>query len=504
MLAMQEPRATVDLWVPRSVAVGEAAVRAPTNGRSVIDRPTATPGGPPQSMADSLLYVVAGAGDEITPWGIAPKRRDRELREFVPTESYFSSALGSVGGRNAALPWALEGPDRTARKVKDVLDNANEGKGWQDLIMKLSADLYSQDYGAFMEVVRAADSPRAGLVGLNHLDAFRCWHTGDPKAPVLYLDRKNEYHLLKWYQVVTFSDMPTPIEGLYGLQMCALTRMLQGAHVLKAVLQYHKEKVSGRFTRAIHIVKGVGKKTLDDALAALAIELDDRGIFRYTQPLVVTGMDPSADIDVKTLAMASLPDGFSQEEMFRWYIVLMAMSFMGDYQDFAPLPGGALGSSQQSEILHLKSTTKGAALFRQLITHALNFQILPTNVEFRYTVADVEHEKTQAELEKIHAETRQVQIADQEISPEAARQVAVDKGDISTEVFEGMGGKDVTPGSLLRDDQQPGAGQGTPAGALAPPETPESPPAAGEAELEEDEDEVEEGEAAALAGPFRG
>ena len=459
----------------------------PALKRSVIDRPTATPSVVPPASISDLLWVVAEAADEFQPWGARMKTRDSQLRDWWPTESYFASALAGVVGRNTAFSWELEGPASTVKRVQDVLTNANDGQGWHDLVSKLSIDLYTQDHGAFMEVVRGGDSEAAPVIALNHLDSFRCYHTGDPKAPVLYQDRQSKLHLLKWYQVETYADMPAPIEGLYGLQYCALTRMLRAAQLIRNVMIYQVEKTGGRFNRALHIVQGISTQQVEDALKQQTAGMDARGLLRYLQPLIVGTLSPEANIDVKTLELASLPEGWDQEVMFKWYVTILAMAFMGDYQDFAPLPSGNLGSGQQSSILHLKSQQKGAALFQKLLTHSLNFRVLPKAVEFGFTEQDVQEEETRAAIAKTRAETREIQVRTGELTPEAARQLAYDYGDISEELFNALGGVDVTPNVTQEDEDQP--------------ERP-APPAP--AQLPVAPEEIDEEVKAARAGPFRG
>lgn len=259
--------------------------------RSVIDTPD------PRSYPttpDGIIWYAAEYGSEITPWGHNPKMRDRQLREFIPTETYFASALGVVSSRNAAFSWHLEGPPRLATRMQDVLENSNQGEGYEDLILKLSQDLYSQDSGAFLEVVREADSPDAPLIGLNHLDAYRCYHTGSPMAPVVYQDRKGQYHLLKWYQVVTLAEMPSPVEGLYGIQLCALSRLLKASQIIKNISTYMQEKTGGRFNRAIHMIAGVTQKQVQDAIDGQANVASAQGLLRYIQPLIVSSVDPNS------------------------------------------------------------------------------------------------------------------------------------------------------------------------------------------------------------------
>jgi hypothetical protein len=420
--------------------------------RSVEDRPEVKNGRGPGFGESSLFWLIGQQADEITPWGRASKIRDRELREFITTEPLFASALGIVCSRNAAFSWKLEGPDRQVRRYQKVLEEANFGKGWVDLIVKVSVDLYTQDNGAFIEVIRQDDSENSPVLGLNHLDSQRCYHTGDPMQPVIYMDRKGRYHLMKWYQIIPLTEIPAAIEGFYGLQYCALTRMLRAAQIIKNISIYDYERTGGRHTRAIHLLKGITAGQVQEAIDEMTLRLNARGQQRYSQPLIVGSIDPKADIGHDTLELASLPDNLTREEAYKWYIGQIAMAFLEDYQTFAPLPGGNLGSSGQSEVLHAKARGKGPALFQKIIGHSFNFQVLPESLEFVWDEMDMAQENQLAQLKKTRAQERLFRIQSMEITPGAARQIALDVGDLSRELFEALGGDDVTADVMAWDD----------------------------------------------------
>ena len=432
-----------------------AAIRA-----SVVDRPTQV-GLSPQgtnALESSLVWMVASAADEMEPWGRRPKFRDFQLRQFFPTESLFVSALGLVTARNTAFSWYIEGPPRTATRMRRVMEDFNMGAGWTDGMGKLSQDLYCQDTGAAIEIVREPDRPDGTVVALNTLDAGRIWHTGDPLHPVIYRDRKGVYHLLNWWQVVPLSEMPTAIEGLYGLQICALSRLMLAAQITKSISIYRYEKISGRHARAIHLVKGFNTQQLQDALTQMRAQADAQGFLRYVNPMMLGSHDPKAEIGHDTIELASLPDGFSEDTAFKHYIAQIAMAFLSDYQEFAPLPGGNLGTSSQSEVLHAKMRGKGPAIWMKLITHAMNSRIMPQNVEFGFAEPDLEAEKMEAEVAKLRAEERQIRLLSGEITPEEARQMAADAGDLPQELLMTT---DITPTKPpLRDVENPNDTEG--------------------------------------------
>ena len=432
----------------------------PRDSASVIDRPRqqgtlAIPG----NLESSLVWMVASAADEIEPWGRRPKFRDLQLRQFYPTESLFSSSLGIIIARNSAFNWQVEGGERTAAKVRRVLENANMGEGWVNFNAKLSMDLYTQDTSPAFEIIREPDTPTGSLVAINTLDAAKLWHTGDPENPVIYRDRMGKYHVMKWWQIVVLSEMPTSVEGLYGIQICALSRLLLAAQITKSMAIYRYEKVSGRHAKAIHLVKGFNSQQLQDALSQMQANADSRGFLRYVQPIMLGSHDPKADIGHDTLELVSMPDGFKEDEAFKHYIAQISMAFGSDYQEFAPLPGGNLGTSSQSEVLHMKTRGKGPAIWMKLMTFALNSKVMPENVEFSYAEPDLEAEKVEAEIRKLRAEERQVRILSGEISIEEARQMAADDGDLPQELLLSP---DLTPTKPpLRDVEQPRATTGS-------------------------------------------
>lgn len=406
-----------------------------------------------------VFLLMERYANEILPWGGGNyKARDVQLRAFIPEENIFASALGIVGSRNSTFSWHLNGPPRTLNRMQEILEYADRGHGWESLIFKTSVDLYTQDAGAFWELVREEDSESSPIIAINHLDAARCYHTGVWESPVIYQDRRGRYHLLKWYQVITFAEMPATYETYEGLQYCALTRFLRAAQERKAVGIRDYERTNGRDVKSIHLVQGITTQQLTDAIARANSNADAAGLIRYAPPIVVGSISPQASVDVKSIELSKAPEDYHRDEYFKEYIAMLAMAFLTDYQEFSPLPGGNLGTSTQSQILHLKNRGKGPGIFRRLITRAINFRIMPQNAEFHYDDPDFEAEKTEAEVKKLRAQTRQIRVTSQEITPEVARQIANDEGDLRQEYLALMGDVDRTD-NLMVDSDSPAPNQ---------------------------------------------
>ncbi len=405
--------------------------------------------------SEALTISLATVADSFTPWGKAPRRRDMELRTFWPTEPILASALYSVCSRNANFSWTLEGGEQTVAIVQDIMQNCDFGRGWQHFIIKVCIDLFTQDNGAFIEVIRSENSAAAPVIGFAHLDSARCSRTGDLDFPVIYTDRDGVLHRLAWFQVEALAEFPSPVERMRNIQMCAVSRVLRAAQYLRDIGVYNREKVAGDNPNAIYLVGGVPESTITGAMVEHKKKQAERGMTRFILPLIVASLDPTATVSVEQINLKSLPAEFDLEDAMRWYINQLALGFGADYQDFAPLPGRGLGSSTQSLVLHMKSRGRGPAMFMKMMEFLFNFHgLLPSNVTFAFDEQDVEADIEQADLEETTAKTLNLHVGNGTLTPEAARQVLLDKGMISQELFDSIQeGQDVTPDVTAEQDE---------------------------------------------------
>lgn len=400
----------------------------------------------PTAMGTNDYVIWIGTiADAILPWGVAPKQRDQQLRSFYPTENFLMSTVSTIAGRNAAFSWKLEGSEALVTVAKKMLLNANKGLGWESWVEKMSTDLDTQDSGAFTEIIRSKpNDPNAPVINFAHLDAARCYPTGDPETPLIFRDRLDRFHALKWFQIYHHLASPAPHENfagpLYGLQFSSVSKVLKAAQIIKSISTYQEEKLSGRNESAIHLIRGIDVKKIEDALTQSRIMADSQGLTRYMRPAMVGSHNPEADVGHDTIELASLPPNFDLEVTMKWYISAMALAFGVDFQDLAPLQSSNLGSGQQSEVLHMKSRGKGPALWQKHVEHFMNESgVLPKGVTFLFDEQDMQAEKEEQDMKLSRATERQLRIASTEIDADTARQLALDAGDLTQEQYDDLG-----------------------------------------------------------------
>lgn len=389
--------------------------------------------------AYTFTWNIASAADMITPWGRAVQTRDRQLRDFWPTEPYLAGAMANVAFRNSVFNWEIRGPERVAQAVTDMLGAAIAGDsfGWVQFMQKYSQDLYTTDNGAFIELIRDEPvdagsrfkGPLAPVIGIAHLDSNQCQRTGNATYPVVYTDRQGARHKLAWYQVIPFADYPSAIEKMNGVGYCAVTRVLKMAQIARSIALYKDEKISGRQYKQIHFVSGVSRQDIKDEMARGQEEANNSGMIRFIMPAILASLDPEKPVSTATIDLASLPDGFDYDGEMKWYISCLALGFGVDYQEFAPLPGGNIGSSQQSMILHRKGSGKGPAVLMRSLSDAFrNYGVLPRNCQMRWNDKDEQEELEKQTVRTKAMEEMAIAINSHAMTPKAAAESMVRRG----------------------------------------------------------------------------
>lgn len=408
----------------------------------------------PYVPGQSWVMNIASIADTFTPWGQSVRKRDAELRAFWPTEPHLASAVALICTRNAMQTIELDGPPRTVAAVQEMFDDCEQGQGIDELFKKFSLDAYTQDNGAFMELV-GREKRTDPVTSLNHLDSAQCRRTGRPEEPVVYYDPlTGEQHRLAWYQVIYWSDFPTSVQTMYGVGYCFVTRVLRGAQIIRDLSIMDAEKVGGRFTRKIHLVSGVPQSVIEDRLKLHMESGDNRGLARYINHMVLGSLDPTATPTVATIDLASEPESFDRKDLMEQYINLIAMGAQEDYQTFAPLPGGNLGTSQQSKTLDAKSKGKGPKAFTKFIVKSFRQQrVVPMSVQMGFEERDAIAEKEQADVESVRAATRAARIVSGEITVQVARNIAQDDGDLDPEYMPLLEAADANADITVNDEE---------------------------------------------------
>ena len=376
-----------------------------------------------------LIFSVAGIADNTPAW--PSLSRDIYLDDFWRSEPMLAGALYSMVSKLAALDFKITGPRKGVERSVNMLRRAEFGSGWLTFIQKTALDIMTQDNGGFVELCRPTSAaPTAIVEDIAQIDSQRCERTGDPQYPVHYTDNEGKVHRLAWYEVVPLTDFPSSRETHKGIGFCAVSRILRMAQVLRDVATYKRQKLAGKRVPGILLVQGIRQGAVEAALTrSEADEIINLGRTLYTGPVVVAGPDPGMPVDAKLIELAGLPDGYDEDTLFKWYIATVAMGFGTDYAEFAPLPGGNLGTASQVETMAARARGKGPGVLLQQFEHLMNFNVLPASQWFEFASTDAAAETARINLRYNRARERALRVNTGEITARQALQLAIAEGD---------------------------------------------------------------------------
>lgn len=403
-----------------------------------------------------LLMFLARAGQTIPAWW--SKERDRELDRFWKNSDHVGGAFYTLSSKLTSVPFRIEARDpnvashrKLAEEYQDLLEAGSEfGLGWQELIVPFLLDLWSQDNGAFLEVIGGGpkSGPVEGLpVGLAHLDSYRCHRTGSLEFPVQYEDYDGRLYKLHRSRVLYRSQMPSARAEMYKVGFCWLSRCINAAQSLIDDLTYKQEKIGSRPKRGIIITKGgLDPDDMRSAFEQADIMMDSQGLSKFSK-FVTVGANYLPDAALDILDLASLPDGFNYETdvtltMYtialtgavppRWLwpaTVSGATKADAMYQHVAGLTGGP-GATLKMLSGMLGGPERGAGTLPGLT------RFLPASLRMVFDFQDDEQDRTAAEIADVRSQARERDISAGAISVRVAREIMVEDGELSEEQFE--------------------------------------------------------------------
>lgn len=377
---------------------------------------------------------------------------DSVLLSTVASEDKWANAIAIAATKCASLEYDIEGDVPLRRnRTHEILTAVDGMQGWGQFIAKQMQDFLCTNNGEFVEVVRASKAVGSRVVGLLHLDSTRCYRTGDPEIPVIYMDRLGRLHELRAHQVIAIADMPTPRLTFNGVGFCAAQRVYRTIYRMAAIEQYVAEKVTGRRPLKVTLINGLTQKQLEQIFTSADQDASAKGLTSY-MGAAVSAVPTDEDISSVEIELSGLPDGFDLEKERLNANLTYANTIGLDIQDLQPgAIGGALGSSTQSQVLNDKAKGKGLSYWRKAFTEQLNLKVLPDATVFMFIEKDYRDEMAKADAAIARQSVRSQMISDGLISPDQARQMAVDDGDLPRAFIN----EDTTPAGSIASDEKP-------------------------------------------------
>lgn len=334
----------------------------------------------------TFIFSAFQRAEDIPAWG--KRGRIAKLREFARTEPILSGALSSMTSKAMSLDWQVVGGRNRVRQFQELLAEAEDGAGWQSFLERFVQDYLNTDIGGIAELAR--HTPNGPVAGLYHVDAECVALTGNVNYPLQYAPKLPSGKLAN--SVVKFRpedyarivDMASPDEVQHQLGFCAVSRAVKAARVLLALYNYDEEKLADLPMPGVVAITGL---TMDEVAAAFKLydaarQSKEQQIFKN---LLWFAAQASAlqPIKVEFVPFAGLPENFDREQTISLYIYTLALVFGVDAREFWPATQSG-ATKGEAEVQAQKAKGKGFGQMLTAIERAINWYVLPRDVEFAF------------------------------------------------------------------------------------------------------------------------
>jgi len=329
---------------------------------------------------------------EGLPYASDSRKRDQWLRSFWRLEPRLAGMVNGVTLIDANRGWTLTGGRNQVARYNRVFHDADGGQGWRALCRRLSLSYWCTDMGAIMEIGR--DGPDGPLRDMYHVDSARCRLTGEIATPLEYFPKVGGSQRWSATDFVRVASLPSDDEAFNGLGFCAISRCLEIAKVLYAVMVHDQEQLSARAPRGLLLLQNVSEEQWNQSLEARESNLDsmERRYYGGVQVLASAGMD---QIDAKLVALSQLPVGFDAKTFVDLSMYAYALCFGYDPSEFWPVQFGSLGRGNEAEAQSVKASSKGGSEFALALQERLQDE-LPNTLAFEFEERDRDSELADA------------------------------------------------------------------------------------------------------------
>lgn len=380
--------------------------------------------------------------------------RDWQLYQSIYREAQWANAISKATTKMSGLSFEVEGDvSMRVRRAREILMAFDAGRGWVPGLSKHLQAFLLTGNGAFLEIVHQTGAPGSKVIGLVHLDTFRCVRTGDPDYPVIYRDRQGGEHILKAHQAMMLSDMPDQAELWNGVGHCAAERAWPAIIKQEAIERYVYEKTSGQRPLSIWLANGISPTQLENAIGTAKQDSKAKGLAVYMGAVIVPLVDPKAAATVQEIRLAELPDGFDAEKERKNAYLTYANAIGIDPQMLDPdlLASRALGTGAQARVISEKQEGMGLTAWRKAFEHSLNEMVLDEKTTFAFQERDLGDEQRRAEISRTRADFLNILVTAGVLTTDQALQIGVDWDEIPEEFLPA----DETPDESLTDEQKP-------------------------------------------------
>lgn len=407
-----------------------------------------------QGQSVNVLSWLLNVGNTIVaPWW--SRRRDAQLRILAKQSDFFQGAQYKVGAKLTDVPFNVVPRDpsiKSHRKQAEdytmaLIEGSELGQGWGTFLPKFLNSLWTQDNGAFAEVIGDGDPEgpiRGPALGLKVLDPARCTRTTNPLYPVIYNATSGRRFRFHYTRIIFTSQMPDPSEEMLNIGYCWLSRASNAVQNLIDIGLFKQEKLGSRPQRRMIVGKGVEALEIWDAFRRAELQMDAQGLRRYAKSVVIGGL--TKDDSIETIDLVTANDLSDEEVMTDIGVYVLAMT--GGFPPRWIWPATTTGATKaDAESQHLAGISSGGQVLHDLAymlggsdrgtSHNVG-RFLPAHLKLVFDYQDDQEDANKANVRLVRAQGWEKNLATGLLNERVAREQMLEAGDLTDSQFEDL------------------------------------------------------------------
>ena len=225
---------------------------------------------------------------------------------------------------------------------------------------------------------------------------------------------------------------------------CACSRAINAAQNIYDIQVYKMEKLGSRPKRQILVgEKGLTANDIMMAMRTADEAMDNEGLTRASRTVVIAPKHvlPQTEVRLNQIDLASVPDGFDEQQSITTGVYILAWAFGVDAREF--WPASATGATKADALLqHMKARGKAVGNTLTLFEKIINTYVLPAHLKFSFDVQDDDEDQQRADISATVSQTTERDVNAGLYDVRKARVEMVNAGHMTQQEFEDLELKD--------------------------------------------------------------
>lgn len=309
----------------------------------------------------------------------------------------------------------------------------------------------------FAEIIEISEGDNGGQIQSFCLDVkdnhnfvaggmivHNCIRTRSPEYPVIYYDLNGDRYKFHHTRIAYASQMPSSRADMNGVGFCACSRAINAAQNIYDIQVYKMEKLGSRPKRQILVgEKGLTANDIMMAMRTADEAMDNEGLTRASRTVVIAPKHvlPQTEVRLNQIDLASVPDGFDEQQSITTGVYILAWAFGVDAREF--WPASATGATKADALLqHMKARGKAVGNTLTLFEKIINTYVLPAHLKFSFDVQDDDEDQQRADISATVSQTTERDVNAGLYDVRKARVEMVNAGHMTQQEFEDLELKD--------------------------------------------------------------